>query len=54
MEDTQVLSLLLMEEKTRSLEMSQKAGCAENIDRQTNGQKMDKRTDGSTPTSKAT
>ena len=34
--------------------MSQKAGCAGNIDGQTNGQKMDKRTDGSTPIPKAT
>ena len=34
--------------------MPRKAGCAGNIDGQTNRQKMDKRTDGSTPISKAT
>ena len=34
--------------------MPQQAGCAGNIDGETNGQKMDKRTDGSTPISKAT
>ena len=34
--------------------MPQKAGCTGNIDGQTNGQKLDKQTDGSTPISKAT
>ena len=34
--------------------MPQKAGCAGNTDEQTNGQKMDKRTDGSTLILKAT
>ena len=39
---------------TRGSEMPQKAGCAGNIDGQTNRQKMDKRRDGSTPMSVAT
>ena len=34
--------------------MPQKAGCAGHTDGQTNGQKMDKQTDESTPISKAT
>ena len=48
------IKMLSKETRTRGSEMPQKAGCARNIDGQTNRQKMDKRTDGSTPISKAT